>query len=110
VYGNRRRIRGEHGKEPLRRCGGLLERSFAHAYETGWRAARALAGAEEQSQARADAGTFGGCSADFIAVLDSGSGSHRTGMNIGHDARAPRAHGSSYPARSTVSNHFCHGL
>lgn len=44
MYGNRRRIRGEHGKEPLRRCGGLLERSFAHAYETGWRAARALAG------------------------------------------------------------------
>lgn len=35
MYGNRRRIRGEHGKEPLRRCGGLLERSFAHAYETG---------------------------------------------------------------------------
>ncbi len=35
VYGNRRRIRGEHGKELLRRRGELLERSFAHAYETG---------------------------------------------------------------------------
>jgi len=35
VYGNRRRIRGEHGKELLRRRGQLLERSFAHAYETG---------------------------------------------------------------------------
>jgi hypothetical protein len=94
-----------------------------------------LAGAEEHSQARADsseriqsvardpaaggqghatqsAGTLGGCFADFIAVLDSGSGSRRTGMHIGHDARAltRRAHGSSYPARSTVSNHFCHGL
>jgi len=35
VYGNRRRIRGERGKELLRRRGELLERSFAHAYETG---------------------------------------------------------------------------
>jgi transposase len=35
VYGNRRRIGGEHGKELLRRRGELLERSFAHAYETG---------------------------------------------------------------------------
>jgi transposase len=35
VYGNRRRIRGERGKEMLRQRGELLERSFAHAYETG---------------------------------------------------------------------------
>jgi len=35
VYGNRRRIQGERGKELLRRRGELLERSFAHAYETG---------------------------------------------------------------------------
>jgi transposase len=35
VYGNRRRIRGERGKELLRRRGERLERSFAHAYETG---------------------------------------------------------------------------
>src|SRR5262244_1067871 len=35
VYGNRRRIGGERGKELLRRRGELLERSFAHAYETG---------------------------------------------------------------------------
>jgi transposase len=35
VYANRRRIRGEHGKELLRRRGELLERSFAHVYETG---------------------------------------------------------------------------
>ncbi len=35
VYNNRRRIRGEHGKELLRSRGELLERSFAHAYETG---------------------------------------------------------------------------
>ena len=35
VYGNRRRIHGKRGKELLRRRGELLERSFAHAYETG---------------------------------------------------------------------------
>src|SRR5215467_6680201 len=35
VYSNRRRIHGEHGKRLLRRRGELLERSFAHAYETG---------------------------------------------------------------------------
>jgi len=35
VYANRRRIRGEHGKSLLRRRGLMLERSFAHCYETG---------------------------------------------------------------------------
>jgi transposase len=35
VYGNRRRICGERGKQLLRQRGELLERSFAHAYETG---------------------------------------------------------------------------
>jgi transposase len=35
VYGNRRRIKGDRGKELLRRRGELVERSFAHAYETG---------------------------------------------------------------------------
>jgi transposase len=35
VYGNRRRIKGEYGKALLRRRGELVERSFAHAYETG---------------------------------------------------------------------------
>jgi transposase len=35
VYGNRRRIRGERGKQLLRRRGELLERSFAHLYDTG---------------------------------------------------------------------------
>jgi transposase len=35
VYGNRRRICGERGKALLRRRGELLERSFAHTYETG---------------------------------------------------------------------------
>jgi transposase len=35
VYANRRRIRGPRGKRLLRRRGELVERSFAHAYETG---------------------------------------------------------------------------
>jgi transposase len=35
VYGNRRRIRGERGKRLMRQRGELLERSFAHCYETG---------------------------------------------------------------------------
>lgn len=35
VYANRRRIRGARGKALLRRRGEFLERSFAHAYDTG---------------------------------------------------------------------------
>lgn len=35
VYANRRRIRGERGKRLLKRRGELIERSFAHCYETG---------------------------------------------------------------------------
>jgi transposase len=35
VYGNRRRIGGERGKRLLRKRGELLERPFAHCYDTG---------------------------------------------------------------------------
>lgn len=35
VYANRRRIRGRRGKALLRKRGELLERTFAHCYETG---------------------------------------------------------------------------
>jgi hypothetical protein len=35
VYENRQRVRGEYGKSLLRRRGELVERSFAHCYETG---------------------------------------------------------------------------
>jgi len=35
VYANRRRIRGERGKSLVRRRGLMLERPFAHCYETG---------------------------------------------------------------------------
>jgi len=35
VYANRRRVRGNYGKRLLKRRGELVERSFAHCYETG---------------------------------------------------------------------------
>lgn len=35
VYANRRRVTGNYGKKLLRKRGELLERSFAHCYETG---------------------------------------------------------------------------
>ena len=35
VYENRRRVRGDYGKSLLKRRGELVERSFAHCYETG---------------------------------------------------------------------------
>jgi len=35
VYQNRRRVRGGYGKSLLRRRGELVERGFAHCYETG---------------------------------------------------------------------------
>ena len=35
MYQNRRRVRGDYGKSLLRRRGELVERSFAHCYETG---------------------------------------------------------------------------
>ena len=35
VYANRRRIRGPRGRRLMRRRGELIERSFAHLYDTG---------------------------------------------------------------------------
>lgn len=35
VYQNRQRVRGDYGKSLLRRRGELVERSFAHCYDTG---------------------------------------------------------------------------
>lgn len=35
VYANRRRVQGNYGKRLLRRCGELVERNFAHCYDTG---------------------------------------------------------------------------
>lgn len=35
VYANRRRVRGDRGRRLMRKRGELIERSFAHCYETG---------------------------------------------------------------------------
>ena len=35
MYANRRRIKGERGKALLRKRGELIERNFAHCYDTG---------------------------------------------------------------------------
>ncbi len=35
VYGNRRRMRGRRGRRLMRRRGEMIERSFAHVYDTG---------------------------------------------------------------------------
>jgi transposase len=35
VYANRRRVQGNYGKQLLKKRGELIERSFAHCYETG---------------------------------------------------------------------------
>jgi transposase len=35
MYANRRRVKGTHGKRLLKKRGELVERSFAHCYETG---------------------------------------------------------------------------
>ena len=35
VYANRRRVNGAYGKHLLRKRGELIERSFAHCYDTG---------------------------------------------------------------------------
>jgi transposase len=51
IYENRRRVRGEYGKSSLRRRGELIERRFAHCYETGWHAALPSSRTGEHSEA-----------------------------------------------------------
>ena len=52
VYANRRRVRrSEYGKSLLRRRGELVERSFAHCYETGRNAALPSARTGKHSEA-----------------------------------------------------------
>ena len=51
VYANRRRIRGERGKSLLRRRGLMLERPFAHCYETGTNEASSSSRPREYSEA-----------------------------------------------------------
>ena len=47
TYANRRRVRGERGKELLRRRGEKLERPFAHQFETGGMLRLRVRGLEE---------------------------------------------------------------
>src|SRR5450432_3598120 len=54
VYANRRRVRGEYGKSLLRRSGELVERSFAHCYETGGMRRCHLRGPGKHSEAATD--------------------------------------------------------
>ena len=54
VYANRRRIRGARGKRLMRRRGERIERSFAHAYETGGMRAHASARASQYLEAPLD--------------------------------------------------------
>ena len=49
VYGNRRRIRGKRGRRLLRSRGERVERTFAHAYETGAMRRVHLTGSPEHS-------------------------------------------------------------
>ena len=86
---NRRRIRGEHGKELLRRRGELPERSCAHV--GGFNLSLVMRQLLGKGHAARSAGLLGGCSADFVAVLDSGSGFHRTGKCIGPAAMPSHA-------------------
>jgi hypothetical protein len=50
-YENRRRVRGDYGKSLLKRRGELVERSFAHCYETGGMRRCHSARTREHSQA-----------------------------------------------------------
>jgi hypothetical protein len=54
TYDNRRRVQGDYGKSLLKRRSELVERSFAHCYETGGPAALPSARTREHSQAAVD--------------------------------------------------------
>jgi transposase len=58
VYANRRRVRGEYGKSLLRRRGELVERSFAHCYETGGCGAAICADRKHSETAVGSCGAF----------------------------------------------------
>ena len=54
VYANRRRVNRAYGKHLLRKRGELIERSFAHCYDTGGMRRTHLRGHAEHSQATVD--------------------------------------------------------
>src|SRR5439155_6086753 len=128
VYDNRRRIHGEHGKQLLRYRGEYLERSFAHAYETGgmrrvylrgqanvlkrvlihlggFKSVTDHAAAVRQGHAAGLAGILGRRPADGVAVLDRDPCARCTGKHIA--ANAPiftcRARHHCCPVRGAVT-------
>ena len=72
VYANRQRIGGHRGKQLLRRRGELVERTFAHAYETGCSAA--IVRARKTERAEEAAATSGGMQSGAAAQKDDRSG------------------------------------
>jgi len=51
VYANRRRVRGEYGKSFTAAAGEVVERSFAHCYETGGMPTLPICGTRKHSEA-----------------------------------------------------------
>ena len=76
VYQNRRRVRGGYGKSLLRRRGELVERSFAHCYETGGMRRTHLRGREYSEAAT---GPCGGLQLEPDLARSAGCG-HATAM------------------------------
>src|ERR1700736_4734691 len=75
VYANRRRIRGARGQRLMRRRGELIERSFAHLYDTRWDAPHASARPHQYPQAPAD--SCGGFNLGLVMRHLIGSGTPR---------------------------------
>ena len=72
VCANRRRVRSDYGKSLLRRRGELIERSFAHCYETGGMRRCYLRGAGEHSATAV--GTRGSVQLEPDSAKTAGSG------------------------------------
>jgi hypothetical protein len=115
VYENRRRVRGEYGKSLLRRRGELIERSFAHCYETGGHAALPFTKAGEHSEAAA--GPRRGVQLEPDSAQAAGSGYAARaekprwasifstfGLSMPDDGRFPHlaTHSPDWPADGTI--------
>jgi len=131
TYANRRRVQGEYGKGLLRKRGELIERSFAHCYETGVSArtrehsqaaadprrripsgsAAALAGRSRDAEGAQESAFFAAFSARFAFPPLPGARRARRGFDFAIQA-SPHAEPplSSLPAALLKSTRFCHGL
>jgi transposase len=86
VYANRRRLQGRHGKQLLKRRGELIERSFAHCYETGGMRRTHLRGRENILKRQLIHVCAFNLSLIFRKIL--GAGTPRELKNRGNDAFA----------------------